>query len=328
MAKRKRPPWNRLALDHGGKVLMVPNLTAPVGKQTPAVLARYPKMNQPADLAIVDYYLSRLEELRAFTGSSKATELGFARLLRAVSAVPSWSDRTAAIASLQASFQVRDKEEVADCLIKPKGNTLIELVDNGDIAEKLLGAGAPGQRDPRDYIYLGKFDRGAFRDAYLQEFSTVKKANPTSLPALLTLLGFIESDPSVLDIRWMAYMLGTALIEASETTLIPGRGKKKFMKVWRNFRPIEESGHGKGRDYCLPVKVTRLANGTARIVEQDGQEFAVDLRGNWTRIGHKSGDPGAASTTKATASYIADRSASMYSISPDSSAVLPARPVP
>src|SRR4051812_47410593 len=137
MATATQKPKKSLSVNHGGKLLPVPTLSAPVGKSTPALIARYPKMNQPADVAVVDYYLSRLEELRAFQGSPSATDMGIARLLGAVKAVPSWSDRTAAIASLQASFKVRDKEEVADCIIKPKGNTLIELVDNGDIAEKL-----------------------------------------------------------------------------------------------------------------------------------------------------------------------------------------------
>jgi hypothetical protein len=307
MATAIQRPKKPLTVNHGGKLLTVPNLTEPVGKATPTVLGRYPKMNQPTDVATVDYYLSRFEALRAFKGSPTVTEIGVARLLGAVGAVPSWSDRTAAIASLQASFGVRDKEEVADCLIKPRGNTLIELVDNGDIAEKLLAAGAPGQRDPREYIYVGRFDRAAFRDAYLKEFSTVKKANPSSFPALVTLLGFIEDDPSVLDIRWMAYLLGTALIEASETTLIPGTGKKKLSRVWRNFNPIEERGHGAGLKYYLPVKVTRLRSGTAHIIEQDGDEFAVDLEGKWSSVGNTPGKVGAPANGTSAASYNADR---------------------
>ena len=54
--------------------------------------------------------------------------MSVARLLGAVNAVASWSDRAAAIVLLQNAFAVQDIEEVQNSLIKPGGQTFRELV--------------------------------------------------------------------------------------------------------------------------------------------------------------------------------------------------------
>jgi hypothetical protein len=301
--KHKKPT----TLNHGGKIIKLPKLSEPVGKAGPALLAKYPRMNQPADLATVDYYLGQLEELRAFAGNGPVTDIGIARLLGAVKAVPSWNDRNAAIVSLQSSFGVRDQEEVAEALIKPDGATLKELVDNGDIAEKLLASSSIARRDAREYIYTHRFDQAAFRDAYAREFAKLPKYNAASIPALLTLLGFMEDDRSLIDIRWMAYMLGTAFVESSETTVIPGHGKVKTKRVWRNFLPIEEKGHGAGRAYYLPVKVARLPDGSARVTEQDGDQFTVAVDGKVKAISSKTATHGAPAGGSPASIYASDK---------------------
>jgi hypothetical protein len=81
------PLTKKVTLNHGGKLIEVPVLSAPVGRPSSGLSTKYPNMNQPSDLATVDYCLSRLEA------------------------------------------------EVQHTLIKPNGDTLKELVDNGDSAD-------------------------------------------------------------------------------------------------------------------------------------------------------------------------------------------------
>ncbi len=102
------------------------------------------------------------------------------------------------------------------------------------------------------------------------------------MPDLLFLLGKVGADPRITDIRWSAYILATAFIESSHTVRVTkqtvdkkGRVKTHKIKVWRNFTPIEETGHGKGRRYSLPVKVKRLPSGDVQLTEYDGDQRIV-----------------------------------------------------
>jgi hypothetical protein len=124
------------------------------------------------------------------------------------------------------------------------------------------------KRDPKDFMHHRPFDKGAFKAAYLSEFKAVPKFNAGSVPDLVALLELMERDPTITDIRWMAYMLATTFIESSATAKIykeskdkKGRTVRRVMKVWRNFTPVEEKGHGKGTRYEKPVKVKKLADG-------------------------------------------------------------------
>jgi hypothetical protein len=98
----------------------------------------------------------------------------------------------------------------------------------------------------------------------------------------------LERDSYVFDIRWMAYMLGTASIETGWTfnpVREGGKGdlgpvkKDKKGHTWHNL-PV---GTQRKLDYYLPVKVKRLPDGTARVTEQDGDQFIVRVDGSGFR---------------------------------------------
>ena len=134
----------------------------------------------------------------------------------------------------------------------------------------------------KDYSYAGEFDATKFQTGYSSEFSKVPKFNLASIPDVLWLVGKIGADKRVTDIRWSAYMLATAYVESSHTVRIvkqtkdkKGRVKSHRLKVWRNFAPVQEAGHGKGRKYESPVKVLRLPNGDAEITEYDGEQWKI-----------------------------------------------------
>jgi hypothetical protein len=133
------------------------------------------------------------------------------------------------------------------------------------------------KRAAKDYLHVGPYDQSTFSKEYAQAFKGVPKFNLASMPDLLFILHKIGADPRISDVRWAAYMLATAFIESSHTVKIKqGTGRKSHMaKVWRNFAPIEEAGHGKGRRYYAPVKVKRLPTGDAQVTEQDGDQWRV-----------------------------------------------------
>ena len=85
-----------------------------------------------------------------------------------------------------------------------------------------------------------------------------------AVPNLLALLAKIGNDDRIGDIRWAAYILATAFIETSHTIKVArqakdrrGKPRTDIVRLWRNFAPIEEAGHGRGRRYQDPVKVLR-----------------------------------------------------------------------
>jgi len=80
-----------------------------------------------------------------------------------------------------------------------------------------------------------QFDHTKFFDAYRQVYGSLKQSQVDGIESLL---GCIEADPEVDDIRWAAYMLATVKHECADT-----------------WRPIEEYGKGKGRPYGAPVTV-------------------------------------------------------------------------
>jgi hypothetical protein len=303
-AKRKsKPKVKTNVIRHGGKDLPVPVLAGPVGAETPALRAKYPNMNQPQDLEIVDYYLSALEAVKSLGPAHSTSSLGFSRLFGIVSKNIPWADRAASIRALQAELpEITQGEEKQHGLIKPNGPSLLALVDLGDLAERLLGSGTTAGF--QQYIHMGAFDRAALTREYMHEFK--KRAAPAGLFRLMTMM---ELDPYVLDIRWMAYMLATASIETGWT-----------------FDPVDEKGKGdhgnvksgpqKGKqrklNYYLPVKVKRLPDGRARITEHDGDQFIMSPNGP-TKTGEQyetvgDGERGAKAVNPATNSLIAPSS--------------------
>ncbi|HEY8923762.1 MAG TPA: glycoside hydrolase [Polyangia bacterium] len=165
-------------------------------------------------------------------------------------------------------------------------------------------------RKASDYSYFGPYDEAAFSAAYAEQFAKVPKFNQPSIPDLLFVLKKIGADSRINDIRWAAYLLGTTYVESSHTVKITkvtqgkkGRAKTHQVKVWRNFAPIEEAGHGKGRKYYLPVKVTRLPSGDARVVEYDGDTWTISAHTGHSRAQNKHQERGVAATASESEAY-------------------------
>jgi len=133
-----------------------------------------------------------------------------------------------------------------------------------------------------DYHHSGRYDHAAFEKAFLSGFKHVPKFNAPSVPSLMSLLGKIGDDPRITDVRWTAYILATSFVESSQTVVKKtvtkdkrGRSHDHRSKVWRNFEPIEEKGHGRQFKYARPVKVKRLPDGNVSIIEYDGERWTI-----------------------------------------------------
>ncbi len=71
-----------------------------------------------------------------------------------------------------------------------------------------------------------KFDHKKFFDNYKERFAT--KLNQSQVDGIEDLLNFIENDPALTDVRWIAYMMATVKHECAE-----------------RWQPIEEFASGK-----------------------------------------------------------------------------------
>jgi putative chitinase len=80
------------------------------------------------------------------------------------------------------------------------------------------------------------FNPATFLGMYMKEFGGLTQSQ---IDGLELLLGDIELDPNVTDIRWAAYMLATVKWECADT-----------------WQPIEEGGQGAGHPYGTAVQVT------------------------------------------------------------------------
>ncbi|MDA8522731.1 glycoside hydrolase family 19 protein [Acidovorax sp. NCPPB 4044] len=134
---------------------------------------------------------------------------------------------------------------------------------------------------------------------------------------MLNLLGMIERDANINDVRHAAYMLATVMWETTSPFIVEKFAKNKKgkplldkkghpivlkQKKWlMTMAPVSEIGQGKGRRYHEPVKIKLMSDGWARITEQDGDQFKVSAGGAITPLtkGAKIGtqDGGAASKT-------------------------------
>lgn len=164
---------------------------------------------------------------------------------------------------------------------------------------------------PINYTYAGHFDMTKFADNMNKQFKGDARFSTLTLSNAKTLVGFIQSDNKITDIRWMAYMLGTAYWEAYHTvpqqvpcfekvvikkkqTQVPVMGpdhkqKMRTIQVPEGIVPIDEIGHGKHRDYHMPVKVFKLPDGSARITENDGDQFQAFPNGKMGGISKRKG---------------------------------------
>ncbi len=172
-----------------------------------------------------------------------------------------------------------------------------------------------------NYARPKTFDRIKLREGFIQQFGKEPRYDSAAIPHLELLIGFMEADSSIVDIRWMAYMLATAYWETTslEKETVPTLDKKGKQMVdkkgapmvhsrrrWAiTMAPVEEVGHGANRQYFLPVKVKSLADGTARVTEQDGDQFSVSAKGTQAAIS-KGAKLGAPATQKAVKLYADD----------------------
>lgn len=147
-----------------------------------------------------------------------------------------------------------------------------------------------------DYRYYGTFNSKVFLEHFNRAFAK-RGMGANALSDVLVLLGMMERDVEIFDIRWMAYMLATVLKETThpetaELRVLDKKGQpvldKKGQPVTRKVRnwvvtmnPVAEVGFGKGREYHEPVKVFAFADGTARITEQDGDQFTITASGSF-----------------------------------------------
>ena len=133
---------------------------------------------------------------------------------------------------------------------------------------------------PIDYRHTGPYDRPVFQEQFTAQFAKSSRYNAAAMPDMLELLTQIEQDTDITDIRWAAYMLATVMWETTTPSTfshvaVNKKGKPLLNKKgepiivtqrkWlMTMAPVDEIGHGKGRKYHEAVKVTLLADGSAR----------------------------------------------------------------
>jgi hypothetical protein len=176
--------------------------------------------------------------------------------------------------------------------------------------------------EDNNYSTPSSFDKKTF----LEEFSKQFKGNPRfggpAAENVLAMLRRIERDPDITDVREIAYLLATT---AWETTVlqtverpatnkktgkpIPDKNKQPIkvkMRKWvAAMAPVDEVGHGKGRQYHEPVKVKKMPDGTVRVTEQDGDQFIIKMDGSFRRL-KKGAEMGSTDGGPVSAVYEAD----------------------
>lgn len=147
-----------------------------------------------------------------------------------------------------------------------------------------------------NYHHTGPYNRVVFQEEFTERFSTSGRYSAAAIPDMLNLLGMIERDTAINDVRQAAYMLATVMWETTSPQTITkvatnkkgqpilDKHKKpvvlKQRKWLMTMAPVSEIGHGKGRRYHEPVKIKPLPDGGVRITEQDGDQFKVTAGGD------------------------------------------------
>lgn len=256
----------------GGNRVAVPVLAGAVGAPGPA----YPGINQPAAAALVDDALALVAELRnrpQGPGGVTPQQLAVANGVAGYRA-----DRPAAIAAFQRLTNSGTAVERRDRVILPDGQAWPALFSYSRIAAE-LDTLRDAPRNPHDYVHTGRFDHAAFLDAAAAGLQanalTRPKISNLSRPRFDRMLGFMEADGRLIDVRWMAYMMGTAYWEAARVVVTGHRPNGRPIKQWETMVPIDEGDRGGQRRYARPVKVERITDSHARITEWDGEAMEV-----------------------------------------------------
>lgn len=283
--KKKSKPTvpKRPAVTHGGKRIEIPLLSGPVGPPAPSLQPKYTNWNDPKDIETVSYYFSVLADAEVINQADGKRHAGPGHLEKAADAAKAWDKNlNQAIADFQTAFGISDAVEAPNKIILPDGPTLKMLVDYGDDAEKLLSLSWDAK--PKNYMFIGHFDIEVFVNGFKTEFGKEPGYDPSKEPHLRQLLNFMANDPHMIDIRWIAYILATAYREVTAPDTVSTYNKKthktKIQHIWHaQWFPVDEQGHGGKRSYARPVKVEKIAGGTAKITEWDGDQFSVGLDG-------------------------------------------------
>jgi hypothetical protein len=179
-----------------------------------------------------------------------------------------------------------------------------------------------------DYLYFMQFNHERFRNRVADAFRPHKLFDAAAVPAAEQLLGFMEDDPAITDVRWMAYMLATAYWETAlrrtrHVLKLTSHGKqildkkthqpalKTVHEVKTTMLPVREDikryKKADAKDYFEPVKVTVLRDGGAHLIEKDGYTWQVHRDGTYLPINSPLGSiPGVAFGTPADPAYVAD----------------------
>ncbi len=150
-----------------------------------------------------------------------------------------------------------------------------------------------------NYHYVGTYDERIFEQEFRERFGK-RPQIANAIPNVLVLLRLISRDTNITDVRWAAYMLATVLVETTSRVeqLVPAKNKKGKplvdkagkpvmlkRRAWMmTMEPVNEADKGKGRDYHEPVKVAKLADGSVRVTEQDGDQFKVTTTGKISNL--------------------------------------------
>ena len=265
-----------LTVPLGGRRVAVPVLSGPVGAASPA----YPYINQPRATAQVDAEFALISELRNAPVGVGGVTPRYLSMANAVSAYR--TDRAAAIAGFQTTANVGTADERSQRVILPGGPTWQALFSYARMSAELDTLRDRPLR-PQDYVHTGRFDHAIFASqataGLRANHQTSVKFHASSLPNYDRMLTYMENDARIIDVRWMAYMLGTAYWEAAETFVAGQRPNGRPIRQWRTIVPIDEGGRGEQRRYARPVKVERLGSTRARITEWDGDQFEVTESG-------------------------------------------------
>jgi hypothetical protein len=151
-----------------------------------------------------------------------------------------------------------------------------------------------------NYEYRGAYDYEKFKAEFTKSFQKDGRYNAAAIPDMMVLLGMIERDATITDIRWTAYMLATAYWETASPTRVEkplfregkpvidkktGKQATSVSRPWlMQMRPVDEVGKGHNREYFETVKVKKLADGRVRVTEQDGDQFIMSYSGTRQKV--------------------------------------------